>query len=86
MSNGTMVMASDTASLGTLLRDGQNGFVMRDRDVDQWLEKIRHILFELDDERKNDIRKAMADSLEAYDTENAIGKLLSEYEKLLSGR
>ena len=86
MSNGTMVMASDTASLGTLLKDGQNGFVMQDRHVGHWIEKIRHILFELDEERKNDIRKAMADSIEAYDTENAIGKLLSEYEKLLSGR
>jgi glycogen(starch) synthase len=86
MSNGTMVLASDTASLGTLLKDGQNGFVMQGRNVDDWIGRMRHILFEMDDERKNDMRKAMSDSLEAFDTENAIGKLLSEYEKLLSAR
>lgn len=86
MSNGTMVLASDTASLGSLLKDGQNGFVMHGRDVKKWIEKIRHILFTLDEDRKNEIRKAMSDSLLEYVPENAIGKLLAEYEKLLSDR
>lgn len=79
MSNGTMVLASDTASLGTLLKDGVNGFVMKGRNTGEWMNRMRHILFEMSDEKRNVITAQMKQSLMDHGKEHAIEMLVSVY-------
>lgn len=84
MSHGTLVLASDTASLGTLLRDGDNGFVMKGRDHLQWMERIRKILFDLSEDERKLIKDRMHDALSAHDSDHAIRRLLSVYEDIFN--
>lgn len=84
MSNGTLVLASDTASLGTLLKDGVNGFVMNNRDVLDWIERIRFILFDLREEKIMAMRDQMRQSLAEHGKEHAIKMLLSVYQRVAS--
>ena len=84
MSHGTLVLASDTASLGTLLRDGENGFVMMGRDHLQWMERIRKILFDLSEDERKLIKDRMHDALSAHDRDHAIRRLLSVYEDIVN--
>lgn len=82
MSNGTMVLASDTASLGTLLKDGVNGFVMKGRNTAAWVERVRHILFELTDDYRAALIRQMNQSLKEYGKEHAIELLVSVYQRV----
>ena len=86
MSNGTLVLASNTASLGTLLKDGVNGFVVQGRDTETWIERIRFILFGLSDEAHASLSGQMNVELSAHGKEHAINMLLSVYEKSIKQR
>ena len=82
ISNGTFVLASDTASLGTLLKDEINGFVMKGRDSEEWIGRIRSILFDLREEDRDAMCKQMQASLEEHGKEHAIELLVSVYTRV----
>lgn len=86
MSHGTLVLASDTASLGTLLKDGDNGFVMKGRDHLEWMERIRKILFDLPGDRRKAMSVRMLKALSAHDKDQAIRRLLSVYQDTVNKR
>jgi glycosyltransferase involved in cell wall biosynthesis len=82
MSNGTIVLASDTASLGTLLMEGVNGFVMKGRNTAEWIDRIRQILFELTEEDRVALIGQMNHSLTEHRKEHAIELLVSVYDRI----
>jgi glycosyltransferase involved in cell wall biosynthesis len=86
MSHGTLVLASDTASLGTLLKDGDNGFVMKGRDPLEWMERIRKILFDLPGDERKAMSVGMLKALSAHDKDQAISRLLSVYQDTVNKR
>ncbi|MCE2832775.1 MAG: glycosyltransferase family 4 protein [Chitinophagaceae bacterium] len=86
MSHGTLVLASDTASLGTLLKDGDNGFVMKGRDPLEWMERIRKILFDLPGDERKAMSVRMLKALSAHDKDQAIRRLLSVYQDTVNKR
>jgi glycosyltransferase involved in cell wall biosynthesis len=86
MSNGTFVLASDTASLGTLLKDGVNGFVMRGREPQKWIERMRYILFDLKDDERASMIGQMNASLVEHGKDHAIELLVSVYGRVAGNK
>jgi len=86
MSNETIVLASNTASLGTLLKDGVNGFVMKGRDTSAWIDRMRYILFDMKEEERSTITDQMNTSLAEHGKEHAIELLVSVYTRVAGNK
>ncbi len=81
-SQDSILIASETASLGTLLRDGENGFVMTTRSPKSWVEAIRKA-FDIDTDTRTRIRNKMRDSLKRHEAETAVRELCRVYREVL---
>ncbi len=85
LGQGALVIASNTASLGTLIRDGENGFILANRDPEEWISTIRKILFELDTKTIERMKIKMKQSLVPYEIEHAVGELEKFYSMIIAG-
>lgn len=81
---GAFVIASNTASLGTLIRDGENGFILANRDPEEWIATIRKILFEQDAKTTEKMKIQMKKSLHSYEIDHALGELEKYYATVIS--
>jgi glycosyltransferase involved in cell wall biosynthesis len=81
-SQDAILIASETASLGTLLRDGENGFVMTTRSPKAWVEAIRKV-FTIDNDTRTRIKSKMRDSLKRNEAETAVRELCRVYREML---
>ena len=85
ISNGAIVIASDTASLGSLIMDGQNGFILEDREPEEWISTIRKVLFGLGPEKIEKMKLSMKDSLLPHETGHAVEELEKYYTRIITG-
>jgi glycosyltransferase involved in cell wall biosynthesis len=83
-SQGTLLMASDTASLDSLLEDGRNAFVMSSRSPADWVKAIRKTL-SLDTETRQSMSREMSVKLKEHVPENAIERLCEVYSEVRQG-
>jgi glycosyltransferase involved in cell wall biosynthesis len=83
MSRRAIVIASDTASLGTLIEDGRNGFIVRGRDADHWVDRIRDIVANLPSARKDSLRHRMEETLQGFSIEHALDRLEAYYQEAI---
>lgn len=83
MSQRALVIASETSSLGTLLRDGDNGFVIRGRDTDHWVERLRHVLTGMTPDDLERMRTRMMDVLKGFTIDRALDILEGYYRSSL---
>lgn len=81
-SQDSILIASETASLGTLLRDGENGFVMKTRSPKHWVEAIRKV-FAIDTDTLGRIRSKMRESLKRHESVTAVKELCLVYREVL---
>ncbi len=79
---GAVVVASNTASLGTLIRDGHNGYIMQDRDPMHWIERLRHVLFNMDESTRASMRTHIRESLSEYEYDAAVTRLEQYYSSI----
>lgn len=77
-SRGTLLMASDTASLDSLLSDGVNGFVMKSRSPEDWADGIAGAL-SMDTATKEMMKEEMRLRLTAHEPANAVAALCEVY-------
>lgn len=82
MANECMVIASNTASLDTLITSGENGFIVQDRDINSWL-KLIDIALTMNSEEKMRFKHNMKLSLETFSPDNAGRKLIEYYNQVL---
>jgi glycosyltransferase involved in cell wall biosynthesis len=85
ISNGAIVITSDTASLGSLIMDGQNGFILEDREPEEWISTIRKVLFGLGPEKIEKMKLSMKDSLLPHETGHAVEELEKYYNRIITG-
>ena len=83
MSQGATVFASEKASLGILIKDGLNGYIMSSRMADDWTTRIRHHVFELHDTDRNEMKMSMPNTLQSFTMKNSMAKLLSYYQNVM---
>jgi len=83
MSRKAIVIASDTASLGTLIEDGRNGFIVRGRDVGHWADRIRETVADLPSDRKAGIRLRMEETLQGFSIAHALDRLEAYYQEAI---
>jgi glycosyltransferase involved in cell wall biosynthesis len=83
MSQHAIVIASDTASLGSLILDGENGFIVKGRDPRQWVERIRYVLLHLSDDSLRQMRTSMSRALESHSMQQALDTLEEYYHRSL---
>ena len=83
---GAVVIASDTASLGALIRDGQNGFIMKDRDPMHWINRLREVLFSMDASTREKMRMRIRESLSDYEYDAAVSRLEQYYANIKSNK
>jgi glycosyltransferase involved in cell wall biosynthesis len=76
---GAVVIASDTASLGALIRDGHNGFIMTDRDPRHWVLRLREVLYDMDASTLEKMRTHIRESLSDYEYDAAVTRLEQYY-------
>lgn len=86
MSQQSIVIASDTASLGSLIRDGETGFLVKGRDPEHWADRIRDVLLLSLEGRLKQIRTAMSQAIEAHTMQRALDTLEEYYRQSLPGR
>lgn len=86
MSHHAMVIASETASLGTLIRDGENGFIVKGRNPHHWVGKIREVLTGISDEQQHQLRTSMSKAVEAHSMHRALDTLEEYYRDSLPMR
>jgi glycosyltransferase involved in cell wall biosynthesis len=84
MSHQAIVIASDTASLGTLIRDGENGFIVKGRDADHWVERIRDVLLHQSEDRLQRMKASMSASIELHTMQRALDTLEAYYRQSLT--
>ncbi len=81
MSVGCVVVVSEMASIGAVIRDGENGFLIEPRNVSQLVEKLTILL-----EDKADLKKigenAIATVQEKFGLENYLKKLRKIYVRI----
>ena len=80
-----LVIASNTASLGTLIRDGENGFILANRDTEEWIATLRKILFQLDPITIEKMKHQMKESLLPYELDHALVELENYYSMIVAG-
>lgn len=83
MSQGALVISSNTASLGALIKDGSNGFILESRNPNVWIDCIRRVLFELDESQICKLRKNIKSSLAPYELGNAVDRLENYYKQII---
>jgi glycosyltransferase involved in cell wall biosynthesis len=84
MSHRAIVIASDTASLGTLIRDGENGFIVRGRDPQHWVDRIRDVILHHPEDRLRQMRASMPESMGMHTMQRALDTLEAYYLKSLT--
>lgn len=83
MSHHAIVIASDTASLGSLIRDGENGFIVKGRNAEYWVDRLRHVLLHMTEEERRLMRTSMANAIEAHSMQRALDTLEEYYRDAL---
>lgn len=83
---GAVVIASDTASLGALIRDGHNGFIMKDRDPMHWINRLREVLFSVDASTREKMRMRIRESLSDYEYDTAVSRLEQYYANIKNNK
>lgn len=83
---GAVVIASDTASLGALIRDGHNGFIMKDRDPMHWINRLREVLFSMDASTREKMRMRIRESLSDYEYDAAVSRLEQYYTNIKNNK
>lgn len=83
MSHQAIVIASDTASLGTLIRDGENGYIVKGRDVEHWVHRIRFVL-QLSEDKLHQLRAAMSEAIDVHSMQRSLDTLEEYYSRTLS--
>jgi glycosyltransferase involved in cell wall biosynthesis len=81
-SQGTLLVASDTASLDSLLTDGENAFVVHSRSPEAWAEAIGKALH-LHPNEAEAMRREMRRRLRVHEPDITVQRLWSVYEDLL---
>ena len=83
MSHKAIVIASDTASLGSLIRDGENGFIVKGRDAEHWVDRIRHVLLQYSEDKLRQMRTSISKSIEVHNMQRALDTLEEYYRRSL---
>ncbi|MCS6874667.1 MAG: glycosyltransferase family 4 protein [Pyrinomonadaceae bacterium] len=82
MAAGCLVIASDIASVGSVIRNGINGFLIKPKDAKQLAEKLKLVL-RMDESHKTSIRKKARKTIEShFDLKNYIQSLEQIYRKI----
>ena len=85
MNSGCAVVASHAiGSVPFLLKDGENGFIYKDGDIDDLYSKVKYLLDNAD-ERKNIAKNAYLTMKNEWNAENAAKKFIEQVEVLMSG-
>ena len=85
MNSGCAVVASHAiGSVPFLLKDGENGFIYKDGDIDDLYTKVKYLL-DNPDERKNIAKNAYLTMKNEWNAENAAKKFVEQVEVLMSG-
>ena len=85
MNSGCAVVASHAiGSVPFLLKDGENGFIYKDGDIDDLYSKVKYLL-DNPDERKNIAQNAYLTMKNEWNAENAAKKFIEQVEVLMSG-
>lgn len=81
MSNGCIVIASNTASLETLIISGENGYIVESRNVEAWGRIIDDLIM-MTPKEKSTFKFKIKDRLTNFTTENAGTLLINYYKKI----
>lgn len=81
-SQDALLIGSKTASLGSLLRDGETGFLMESRSAEEWVEAIRKAL-NIDPEIRKRMKMDMRAALAKHEPESAAVALCRVYGEVL---
>lgn len=79
---GRPIVTSQSGGSNELIRDGENGIIAKDFDVNQWADKIQGLYLEKYDVQSM-MRKARADVLEHYTWDESVDIFIDTYKKVL---
>lgn len=79
-----VVANSAIGSVPFLIKDGENGYMYKDGDIEDLFEKVKKLLDNAD-ERKRIARNAYKTMIDEWNAENAAKKFVALCEKMLSG-
>ena len=80
--HGALLMASDSASLGSLLTLGENAWILSSRSPDTWVAAI-HEALALDALKADRMKENMRQRLEAHKPEKAVAALFEVYQEIM---
>lgn len=83
MACGTPVVASEVGGLAFLVRDGETGFTVPDRDPEALYERLHQLLS--DHELRQQLGQQAAEYAQQYNWTNITDRLVAVYESLLGG-
>ena len=81
-SQDALLIASETTSLGSLLRDGENGFVMYSRSAEDWVQAIRRALT-IEPGRRERMKANMRKALGRHEPESAALEICEVYGEVM---
>jgi glycosyltransferase involved in cell wall biosynthesis len=81
-SQDALLIASKTASLGSLIRDGENGFVMDSRSTEEWVQAIRMALA-IEPDRRERMKENMRAALVRHEPKSAALALCKVYGEVM---
>jgi len=83
MSQNSIILASSTSSLDTLITNNINGFLLDTRDPNIWVEKIKFILDPKNQENISSAKLSISESMNEYTPKRSINALVNYYEKVI---
>ncbi len=84
MSAGVPVVALDATGISDVLRDGQNGYLVKNENKDEFadaLEKLKN----LDGKKQHKMKKHARKTAEEFSIENSVKKMLAVYKDVITG-